>query len=330
MATTASTSPSTVKVYHGYGHMHDLIVYGHVLKGNAIGRKYTNNILSNIIHLLRLFFVKPLPGIKVRLHWRNQVFDNVTEYDGFFKFEWVSDETVTAGWHTVIVHALDENDHILSSGQGQVFIPHVTQYAFISDIDDTVMVSHSATVFRRLRSLFTKNPKSRRAFTDVVRHYDLLALSHTTADVPNPFFYVSSSEWNLYDDLVDFFDHKDLPKGTFLLSQMKRWYQLIKTGKTKHEAKLIKVYRILRAFPKQKFILFGDNSQADPFIYEMIVRRYPKNIFAVYIRNVVEKNVAVTQGLLNSIEQSGIHTCLFIDNEEAMQHSQQIGLISPQ
>jgi phosphatidate phosphatase APP1 len=161
MPTTASTSPTTVKVYHGYGHMHDLLVYGHVLKGNAIGRKYTNNILSNIIHLLRLFFVKPLPGVKVRLHWRNQVFDNVTEYDGFFKFEWVSDEPVAAGWHTLIVHALDENDHILSSGQGQVFIPHVTQYAFISDIDDTVMVSHSATVFRRLRSLFTKNPKSR-------------------------------------------------------------------------------------------------------------------------------------------------------------------------
>ena len=59
----------------------------------------------------------------------------------------------------------------------------------------------------------------------------------------------------------------------------------------------------------------------------MIVRRYPKNIFAVYIRNVVEKNVAVTQGLLASIEQSGIHTCLFVDNEEAMQHSERIGLI---
>ena len=177
--------------------------------------------------------------------------------------------------------------------------------------------------------MFTKNPNSRKAFTDVVHHYGLLALSHTTADVPNPFFYVSSSEWNLYDDLLDFFRLKNLPKGTFLLSQMKRWYQLFKTGKTKHEAKLMKVYRIMKVYPKQKFILFGDNSQADPFIYEMIARRYPQKIFAVYIRNVVKKNVAVTQRLLASIQQGGIHTCLFASNEEAIKHSQTIGLIEP-
>ncbi|MEO6722172.1 MAG: App1 family protein [Ferruginibacter sp.] len=327
MAKPASFSPAAVKVYHGYGHMHDLVVYGHVLKQTAAERKYTNNILSNIIHLLRLFFIKPLAGMKVRLHWRNQVCNSVTEHDGFFKFEWASENDVPAGWHPVTVDALDDDGNIISTGEGQVFVPHITQYAFVSDIDDTVMVSHSATIFRRLRSLFTKNPKSRKAFADVVQHYDLLALSHTTADVPNPFFYVSSSEWNLYNDLVDFFRIKALPKGTFLLSQMKRWYQLLKTGKTKHEAKLIKVYRIMKVFPKQKFILFGDNSQADPFIYEMIARRYPQKIFAVYIRNVVQKNVAVTERLLASMQQGGIHTCLFKSNEEAISHSQKIGLI---
>jgi phosphatidate phosphatase APP1 len=327
MSSSAAIPPSTVKVYYGYGHMHDLVVYGHVLKQSPSARKYTNNILSNIIHLLNLFFVKPAPCVKVRLHWRKQILNSKTEDDGFFKFEWISDETVAAGWHMVTVEALDEQDNVISSAFGQIFIPHSTQYAFISDIDDTVMVSHSATIFRRLRALFTKNPKSRRAFEDVVSHYCLLSLSHTTQDVPNPFFYVSSSEWNLYEDLVDFFQHNRLPKGSFLLSQMKRWHQLFKTGKTKHEAKLIKVYRILKVFPKQKFVLFGDNSQADPFIYEIIARKHPQNIFAVYIRNVVKKNVAVTTGLLDSMKQAGIHTCLFTTNEEAIKHSQSIGLI---
>ena len=327
MSAINSPKDVSVKVYHGYGHMHDLIIYGHVLEQGIAERRYTNNILSNTLHLLRLFLVKPLAGIKVQLIWRSQLIDSTTEHDGFFKFEWASLGTVTAGWHEVTVRALNETGNIVASAKGEVFVPHITQYAFISDIDDTVMVSHSATTFRRMKALITKNPRRRKAFEDVVQHYKLLALAHTTAAVPNPFFYVSSSEWNLYDDLDDFFFHNDLPKGSFLLSQIKRWYQLLKTGKTKHEAKLMKVYRILKVFPQQKFVLFGDNSQADPFIYEMIARRYPRNIFAVYIRNVVSKNVAVTQGLLNSIGQSGIHTCFFVDNEEAIKHSQEIGLI---
>ena len=79
----------TVQVYNGYGHKHDLIVFGHVLKSPVKAtKKLTNNFLINTLNLVRLFLVKPLPGIKVRLQWRDQTFETVTEYDGFFRFEW--------------------------------------------------------------------------------------------------------------------------------------------------------------------------------------------------------------------------------------------------
>jgi hypothetical protein len=52
-----------VKLYHGYGHTHNLIVYGHVLMNKPRTRaRYTNNAIENIIHLLRLFQVKPIGG----------------------------------------------------------------------------------------------------------------------------------------------------------------------------------------------------------------------------------------------------------------------------
>lgn len=328
MSTLSTYQHPLVKVYHGYGHKHNLVLYGHVYQHKFPDRrKYTNNILSNIIHLLRLFFVKPVGGVPVQLEWGNQQIESKTETDGFFKFEWESREDVPAGWHPVKVHLLGDAKQKIKTGDGQIFVPHKTQYAFISDIDDTVMVSHSASVFKRLRVLFANNPHTRKAFADVVRHYKLLAEAHTEPGVPNPFFYVSSSEWNLYDDLAEFFRHNDLPGGAFLLSQLKRWYQLIKTGKTKHEGKLIRVFRILSAFPQQRFILLGDNSQADPLVYRTICERHPEKIYAVYIRNIDGEKRAAAGEMLAAIEKQGIHTCLFNNNEEAIRHSEKIGLL---
>lgn len=318
-----------VKVYHGYGHKNNLIVYGHVLGGKPASRKtFTDNIFINIIHLIKLFFVNPLPNINVRLDWGNQQFFAITERDGFFKFEWQSQESVPAGWHLIMVHVIDNEGVIVNSGEGKLFVPHATQYGFISDIDDTVLVSHSAKTGKKLRTLFTKNPRRRKTFSDVVKFYNLLALSHTNAETLNPFFYVSSSEWNLYDDLNEFFKFNDLPKGAFLLSQIKRWYQLFKTGATKHQGKLIRVKRIFDAFPKQRFVLLGDNSQKDPEIYQLLANKHPEKVVAIYIRNINVKKEEFARDILNSIEDKTIETLLFKHTDEAIAHARKIGLIA--
>ena len=319
---------TTVKVYHGYGHQHNLVVYGHVLAGEPLLRKrYSQNPFFNIKHLATLFFITPIPNVRVMLQWQQQQLYGTTEIDGFFKFEWESINVVGAGWHTVVVNLLGNEDQIIAFGEGKVFIPHSTQYAFISDIDDTVLVSHSAKTGKRLNVLFTKNPRSRKTFADVVKYYHLLSLAHTETALPNPFFYVSSSEWNLYDDLNEFFKYNGLPKGAFLLNTIKKWYQLFKTGKTKHQGKLIRVIRILEAFPKQRFVLLGDNSQKDPEIYAAIANKYSDRITAIYIRNISSKKQENTKQLLAAIANQTIATCLFKHTDDAIEHSKMIGLL---
>ncbi|RZK80537.1 MAG: DUF2183 domain-containing protein [Pedobacter sp.] len=319
---------ASVKVYHGYGHTNNLVVYGHVFRFKAkTTQKFSDNLFKNILHLLKLFIVKPYPFVKVRLTFNGQQVFHKTEYDGFFKFEWKSNETVSAGWHNVLVDAIGDDEQIIASGTGEIFVPHITQYAFISDIDDTIMISYSATIRKRLRELFIKNPRTRKTFKDLYQHYCALSVSHTTADQPNPFFYVSSSEWNLYDYLLETFRYNKLPEGAFLLNQIKRWKDLIKTGKTGHEGKLIRVMRILDAFPNQKFVFFGDNSQKDPAIYTAIAEKYPKNIAAVYIRNVRKEREEETRVLLDRIAAKNVNTCLFSSSEDAILHSKSIGLI---
>lgn len=320
---------ASVKVYHGYGHRHNLVVYGHVFRRKARSRQiYSNNIFVNILHLLKLFILKPYPFVNVRLQFFDQTIYNRTEHDGFFRFEWAATEAVKAGWHYVKVEALDDNGNVLSTGEGKVYVPHITQYAFISDVDDTVMISHSATIARRLRELFIKNPHTRKTFSGAAEHYRQLALSHTQQDQPNPFFYVSSSEWNLYDYLLETFHFHKLPDGAFLLNTLKRWKDLIATGKTGHEGKLLRVMRILDAFPNQKFVFFGDNSQQDPTIYATIVEKYPHNIAAVYIRNILPQKQTEAKAAMNRIEAKGVKTCLFNSSEEAILHSKEIGLIN--
>lgn len=319
---------ASVKLYHGYGHTHNLVVYGHAFKSKAAtGSKFTNNILYNIIQLLRLFFVKPFPCAKVRLHWQQQQIESIAEEDGFFKFEWQSAVNVSAGWHHLTVDLLNEAGEVVTTSAGKMFVPHITQYAFISDIDDTIMISHSATIGRRLRELFIKNPRTRNIFSEVGLHYKLLSLTHTEEATPNPFFYVSSSEWNLYDYLNEFFAFNGLPQGAFLLNQIKRWFELWKTGKTKHKGKLLRVMRILDAFPRQQFVLFGDNTQSDPAIYAGIAEKLPDKILAVYIRNVVSANEQNAQQILNALQNHNVHVCLFKHSNEAIEHSKRIGLI---
>jgi phosphatidate phosphatase APP1 len=317
-----------VKAYHGYGHTHNLVVYGHVFeKKPPMRTKYSGNIFSNIFQLLKLFFVKPLASIPIRVIWQDQLISGTTEKDGFFKIEWEATHEVAAGWHPTTVECLDSQGRPECKTEALVYVPHSTQFGFISDIDDTIMISHSATMRKRLVELFVKNPRTRTTFDNVGEHYAQLALAHTNPQTPNPFFYVSSSEWNLYDYLHEFFDYNKLPKGTFLLNQVKQWFELWKTGKTKHEGKLLRIHRILNAFPKQKFILFGDNTQKDPAIYAKLVERFPDRIHAVYIRNIVPAHEANARMMLMQIKKIGAHACLFNTSLDAIAHSKEIGLI---
>jgi phosphatidate phosphatase APP1 len=318
-----------VKVYNGYGHTHNLVVYGHVFKYRAQAeQRYRNGFLANLKYVFKLFVLKSYPFVNLRLNFNGQIVSAKTAYDGFFKIEWEATNNVAAGWHEVEVAAYDDDDTEIARATGKIYVPHITQYAFISDIDDTVMVSHSKTIAKRLKELLFRNPRTRKTFQSTKYHYQLLAQAHTETGHPNPFFYVSSSEWNLYDYLIETFRFNGFPEGTFLLNQLKRWKELLKTGKTGHEGKLLRIMRIIDVFPNQKFVFLGDNSQRDPEIYAKISEKYGDNVIAVYIRNVRKSKFLETQEILNKLAKKNIKTCIFEHSEDAIAHSKEIGLIS--
>jgi phosphatidate phosphatase APP1 len=283
--------------------------------------------LRNIWQLVKLFRVKTVANVTVKLIFEKQTVTTETEYDGFFKLEITPLQHLSAGWHTVMVQMLDDNERPVSWSDGRIFVPHVSQFAFISDIDDTIIRSFSAKIFKRLYELISRNPAKRRLFDATARHYSLLANSFTEDNLSNPFFYVSSSEWNLYDYLKNVFECNHLPEGIFLLNQIKKLKDLVATGKTGHDGKFLRIVRIMKAFPKQKFVLLGDNSQKDPEIYAKIATAYGNQVAAIYIRNVRPSRMEQTQSLLGEQQKIGISICIFKQSKEAIEHGAAIGLI---
>ncbi len=322
------TDNITIRVYHGYGHAKQMNIYGHVFRLSPLPRKrYRKSFIRNTLALLRLFIVKPFSNIQVELQWENFSMQCQTDDDGFFHFGWKDEPPLPQGWQEVTIRA-KIREEVLATSTGKIYIPYNTQYGFISDIDDTFLISHSSKLRKRLFVLFTQNARTRKPFEGVVKHYQLLSLSNTTPEAPNPFFYVSSSEWNLYDYILEFTRVNEIPEGVFLLNQLKRFSQLLKTGQNHHMTKFTRIARILESYPQQRFVLLGDSSQQDPYIYEAIVSHFPKQIHAVYIRDVYEKNKKKAADVLEKIESHGVPCCFFSHSTDAILHSRKIGLIA--
>jgi phosphatidate phosphatase APP1 len=323
------TNELLIKVYHGYGHTEQLVIYGHVFRQSPLPRKrYGKSVLNNTWALLRLFMVKPFPHARLRMQWQEQLLTTETDKSGFFKFEWKDTPPLEQGWHEVTVEMVNDQDVVLTQSKGSIYIPYPTQYGFISDVDDTFLISHSANLRKRLFVLFTQNARSRKPFEGVVKHYQLLTTGNTTPEAPNPFFFVSSSEWNLYDYLLEFVRVNNLPRGIFLLNVLKQIGEIFKTGQNNHSTKFTRIVRIIEGFPNQRFVLLGDSSQHDPYIYESLVKHFPRQIHAVYIRDVYAKNKQKVSEVLRNIETSGVPCCFFSHSSEAILHSKKIGLIT--
>ncbi len=318
-----------VKLYNGYGNQQSSVIFGHVFSLSPLPRKkYRQNFLSNTLALLRLFIVKPLKQATVQLIWENKLYTTKTAADGFFKFEWSPGLKMTAGNHTVEVQLLDHSNAVRVQSKANVVIPHPNQFAFVSDIDDTFLISYSGNLRKRLFVLLTENARSRKPFEGVVNHYQQLSVAGAAWQTVNPFFYVSSSEWNLYDYIREFSSIHKLPEGVYLLNQVKTISQILKTGQNNHSTKFMRIARVMEAYPQQHFVLLGDDSQEDPFIYTKIAEHFPGKLKCVYIRQVSKSKKQAVNEVLLKLSASGIQYCYFQHSSEAVIHSKELGLIN--
>lgn len=319
-----------LQLYRGYANDEELVVFGHAFKSWApdkyqVDRKGFKHAFS----VLHMFRISPLKNVEVILHFQDLKVRTRTMDDGYFRFNIPHNLKLESGWHTyeVTCKLADEEFGIVE--KGELLKPFESELSIISDIDDTFLISHSGNIFKKLYVMLARNVNRRKTFEDVVRHYQALSSSgHKGEGTRNSFFFVSSSEYNLYDFIVQFSNLQELPKAVLKLKDIKTGISdFLSTGGGNHDHKFVKIKDLISFYPNQKYVLLGDDSQKDAFIYERICKMFPLNVRAVYLRQTGKHKKSNISEKLQNIERLDVKTCYFKKSSEAIAHSQKIGII---
>ena len=316
-----------LKLYRGYANEQELIVMGHVFKPTTTkDYDFQKKNLKNATSIISMFRIKTQSNADVFLDHNNIKIHTKTLKDGYFKFCVPLDQFTKYGWIEYQVSINYKNETITT--KESYIRPHKGNIGIISDIDDTFLVSHSLNPFKKLYILLFKNIKTRKVFKDVVAHYQALSIAGRNKNEENAFFYVSSSEWNLYRFIVKFTEINKLPKAVLLLKDIKTSLtDFFLTGRGDHNHKFDKIKHILEFYPNLEYVLLGDDSQQDPFLYEAICKIFPLTVKAIYIRQTGERKKEKTLLALKNLENLSVSICYFKNSSEAIAHSKSIGII---
>lgn len=211
--------------------------------------------------------------------------------------------------------------------------PTSAEFGVISDLDDTVFETSATNIFKMLGRVLFSNAQSKQPFAGVAEFYRRLQRGRN-GQPDNPFFFVSSSPWNLYDLLDEFLRLHNIPTGPLLLRDLSiaRPKTTPPPGVTGSAAihfahKLHEIDDLLTTYPKLPFVLLGDSGQEDARIYREVVRRHPGRILAIYIRDVQVPARALLVGpIVEELGRENVPMLLVADYATAAAHAAGLGL----
>ena len=148
----------------------------------------------------------------------------------------------------------------------------------VTDIDDTLKVSHVHNKRLLLRRTFTEP-------FEVVRGMPNL-LARLAGTPGASVHYVSAAPWQLHAPLEAFLAAQGFPAGSLHLRAIRlKDRSLLHLFREPTEHKLTIIRRLMAVWPRRKFVLVGDSSEQDPEIYAALAREHPGRVEHVYIRD---------------------------------------------
>lgn len=149
----------------------------------------------------------------------------------------------------------------------------------VSDIDDTVKVSHVGDTSRLLRATFLDPFEAVPGMAERYRAWALEAGAHL--------HFVSASPWQLYAPLHSFLAEQGFPEATFSLKRIRlKDPSALALVDDPLAAKTAAIEALLARLPARRVVLVGDSGERDPEVYAGLARSHPTRIEAIYIRDV--------------------------------------------
>jgi len=235
-----------------------------------VGTLFYGNPKIHLNHILRLFNLHPKKETIFELEVND--IKNYLKSDKYGRVHCIMDRRHCKGELSIKINQIP-----IDKAQCSIVNLDNKPNLVISDIDDTLIKSHSKKHLKRIITLLFKKAEQRKGVT---QGQALLLKYKATAN----FVYLSRSEENLYHYLKKIFKHLELPEGLFLLSPWKKISNLSSNkSKQQHKEKWL---RTIINLCDQPLILIGDNSQLDEEIYVDLKNQFQNRIKAVYIRQI--------------------------------------------
>jgi phosphatidate phosphatase APP1 len=328
--------PIMILPYRGFGTSQKIYLKGRVLEDKGITPAQDDDtVWENLVNMYRRFESDEIPFARLLARIQGAEQEVITDIEGFFEIEIDLPKPLPGDrlWHPVELELLaplrEGYPPVHTEGQVQI-ISQEASFGVISDVDDTVLHTDAAHLLHMARTVFLGNARTRLPFKGVAAFYRSLLKGKSGHEI-NPLFYVSSSPWNLYDLLSDFFQLQDIPLGPMLF--LRDWGisedELIPIRH--HKYKLAAIHQIMTLLPEMSFILIGDSGQEDPEIYRDVVNEYPGRILAIYIRNVSHdlKRPEAIRELAKEVVSAGSTLILADDTIPMAEHAVEMSWISP-
>ena len=323
-----------VVIYHSYASNHCIFIRGRVLEDKGIKQATDHDsVWDNLLRTYKRLETDEVPNALLEIEFNGVKKQVRSDEEGYFTFDFELPTPINYQQprHQFKIQLLDfpVNSEVNAAGEvGEVFLPpSQSDFGVISDVDDTIMRTDATSLLKMAKATFLQNSRTRIAFKGVSKFYEGLRVG-TGKQSDNPFFYVSSSPWNLFDLIKDFINVNEIPVGPILL----RDYGIDESKfliSTHGQHKRVEIEKILNTYPGMKFILIGDSGQEDTFIYAQIAKDYPDRILSVYIRDaqVLDQVERVTSAMQEAVV-AGVDIHLVPDSFVAAQHAVSKGYMS--
>jgi phosphatidate phosphatase APP1 len=317
--------------FEGFGNAKEILLVGRVIRDNRVGISTPeDSVWKNIGKMRRRFMSMVIPKVQVRAEFQGEEYISETDEEGYFEFKIHSKQPIhlAARWQQIKLSLIDQV--IKNQGeiqvQGDVFLPVGNiDYGIISDVDDTIIPTGAMRIIEMLKTTFAKNAHTRIPFPGVVAFYKALQKG-TDGVESNPFFYVSSSPWNLYDFLHELLQVHQIPRGPLMLRDIGlSRTELISGSHSEH--KLEQIRQILGTYTQFPFMLIGDSGQDDPSIYLQVVKEFPGRIIMIFIRDVHSSRHTFVEEIKKELNGLGVEMLLVKNTLEASQYALKRGWV---
>jgi phosphatidate phosphatase APP1 len=323
--------------YIGYGDHNNTFITGEVVRGFEVSKPSAHRSKwQNILAAVKRYMVDDIEGVTVTVDFNGMSSTVKTDKFGIFRCEFnhQGHSLSSDPWMKAKIRLTGGIN--VSKGSGEVeaevmIVNRNAQFAVVSDIDDTIIVSYATQKLMKLKLLFFNNAHTRMPFEGVSAFYTALHKGCLKESL-NPIFYLSNSEWNLYDLLYEFIEFNRIPKGPLLLREMKiRLLNPLKMREVNKNHKQQVLYQLFSTLTELRFILIGDSGQHDPEVYAQIVKQFPGRVLAIYIRDIgIAENSAEIKTISQKMhDDHSVEMILVKDTEAAARHAISKGFISP-